>query len=123
MLLALTFAAVLCAAPDVGDAGFVVDYPAAGAALTGQWTAVSGRLDPTQVQFLAISGAPRDGFYAPTGGTKRLQKLPFAVTAAAVDVRPSIEGTRGGDYGPVHVYVAGKGVLQRRVFDRISPGG
>ena len=54
--------------PDNLDAeGIIIDAPAEGASLTGQWTTVSGWARRDAVQFVAIAGAPVDGFYLPTG--------------------------------------------------------
>jgi len=52
---------------DLKEKGLVIDSPAEGATVKGRWTTVSGWVDPKVVVFVAVSGAPVDGFYLPTG--------------------------------------------------------
>lgn len=55
----------------------------------------------------------------------RRLKLPFAPTAIAGNPRGTLSEPRDqhgatGGFGPIHLYVAGKGVLQERVVDRLE---
>lgn len=65
---------------DLAAKGIVIDAPAEGATVTGAWTSVSGWVSRDWVSMLAISGAPVDGFYLPTGHVG-VPAVPFSLRA------------------------------------------
>lgn len=78
---ALTLAGCKCGAPsdttlgplaetkpgDLGPDGFLIEQPAAAESIAGSWVSVTGWLDPARYNWVAVVGAPADGFYEATG--------------------------------------------------------
>jgi len=77
--------------------------------------------DATETYDLGLGG---DAVLRERYGPREVRRttLPFAVTAAAVDVSSRSERDPSFNFGPVHVYVAGQGVLQRRKLGGLNRG-
>jgi hypothetical protein len=52
---------------DLGPTGLFIDQPKSGETITGSWVAVSGWIDPTKIEGLAVVGAASFDLYGPTG--------------------------------------------------------
>lgn len=53
---------------------------------------------------------------------RRKQKAPFAVTAVAVDHYAGRSERKPDQwYGPIHLFLAGEGILQERIFEPLAP--
>jgi len=52
---------------DLAARGLVLDQPGSGSLARGAWLTVAGWVDPAAVQDVLVMGAPKPGFYLPTG--------------------------------------------------------
>jgi hypothetical protein len=108
---------------DLGAQGIFIEQPNEGDSLTGQWVAVTGWLDPAKYDFVLVTGAPRAGFYSPTGhiglgtvpvmlrddgrfiaprvpladGNTELRLIAFSKDVAAADLKRNVTATGTSD--------------------------
>jgi hypothetical protein len=72
----------------LGPSGIALDQTS-GESASGQWTAISGWLDPSRYRALLVIGAPRDGFYLQTGH-QGVPSVPLSLRADGRFVAPRV---------------------------------
>ncbi|MFT3836004.1 MAG: hypothetical protein QM723_03275 [Myxococcaceae bacterium] len=115
-----------------------VDYDSAAMLTADGWQTI-GEMGPirtvSKAKVFAACGYTSYPYFVAAQGNELIEywndrearrlKVPFAPTAIAGNPRGTLSEPRDahgatGGYGPIHLYVAGKGVLQERVVDRLD---